>query len=83
MPVLLAGLLLLTLIRYFKNNATPGEREQQTLVLIVIAVLCTREFLRGFAPCAKRRGYSSYLLPASVILFTYGWAHLFAGWFAM
>lgn len=81
MPILLAGLLLGTLIRYFKQNLRPGDLNKQTLVVIVIAVYALVSLARVLLRVRSGGAYSSYLLPASVILFTYGWVHLFADWF--
>ncbi|GEM_PF-473046 len=74
MPVLLAGLLISGLFRYQKQNS---DDRQHTLALIAVSVFALASLARVMLRVRSGGAYSSYLLPASVILFTYFWVYPF------
>lgn len=81
MPLLLAGFLVVVGFRYLKRFSTSGELDSRALVLMVVAVYALVSLARVILRVRSGGAYSSYLLPASVIMFTYGWAHPFADLF--
>jgi hypothetical protein len=81
MPVLLVVLLITLMIRYHKQIAKNRFANPKTLVLIIIVVYALASLVRVILRVRSGGAYSSYLLPTSVILFTYGWAHPFADMF--
>ncbi len=81
MPVLLLVLLIATLIRYRRQVALDGEAERGTLVFIVIAAYALASLARMMLRVRSGGAYGSFLLPASVIIFTYGWTHSFINLF--
>jgi len=81
MPLLLAGLLIGALINYQKQVSKSGFASANTIVLIVIGVYALASLARVILRVRSGGAYSSYLLPASVVLFTYAWVHPFAGLF--
>jgi 4-amino-4-deoxy-L-arabinose transferase-like glycosyltransferase len=80
MPVLLVALLSVTLVRYQKQISN-NRVDKETLALIVIAVYALASLARVILRVRSGGAYSSYLLPSSVIIFTYGWARPFANMF--
>jgi hypothetical protein len=78
MPLLLASFLVVTGFRYLKGVATGSRLDRRALVLIVVAVYALVSLARVVLRVRSGGAYSSYLLPASVIMFTYGWAYPFA-----
>ncbi len=74
MPVLLAGLLIYGLFRYQKQNVVD---RQHTLMLIAVSVFALASLARVMLRVRSGGAYSSYLLPASVVLFTYFWVYSF------
>jgi hypothetical protein len=81
MPLLLAGLLTSALVVYQKQHSKRGEVNRKVVVLLVVAVYALASLARVILRVRSGGAYSSYLLPASVILFTYAWAYPFAGLF--
>lgn len=81
MPVMLGGLLIALMIRYQKQVAKNRFANKKTLVLIVVVVYALASLARVILRVRSGGAYASYLLPVSVILFTYGWAHPFADMF--
>lgn len=81
MPLLLAGFLVVAGFRYLKGVSTSGRLDRRALVVIVVAVYALVSLARVVLRVRSGGAYSSYLLPASVIMFTYGWAHPFADLF--
>jgi len=81
MPLLLAGFLLVVGYRFLKQFWKSGDADRRALVLIVVAVYALASLTRVILRVRSGGAYSSYLLPASVIMFTYGWARPFAGLF--
>ena len=81
MPVLLLGLLLAMLARYRKQLQAVGAAKPETLALVIVSVYALASLARVILRVRSGGAYSSYLLPASVIMFTYGWAHPFAEMF--
>ncbi|HKP85601.1 MAG TPA: hypothetical protein VJZ26_05875 [Blastocatellia bacterium] len=81
MPILLGGLLIALLVRYQKQVTKSSLADRRTLVAIVIATYALASLARVILRVRSGGAYSSYLLPASVILFTYWWAHPFASMF--
>ncbi|MEK6303301.1 MAG: hypothetical protein AABO41_21535 [Acidobacteriota bacterium] len=81
MPLLLAGFLVVVGFRYLKRFSASGEIDSRALVLIVVAVYALVSLARVILRVRSGGAYSSYLIPVSVIMFTYGWAHPFADLF--
>jgi 4-amino-4-deoxy-L-arabinose transferase-like glycosyltransferase len=81
MPLLLAGFLLVVGYRFLKQLSKSGDADRRPLVLIVVAVYALASLTRVILRVRSGGAYSSYLLPASVIMFTYGWARPFADLF--
>ncbi|HEV8485313.1 MAG TPA: hypothetical protein VGV87_17355 [Blastocatellia bacterium] len=79
MPVLLVALMVLTFLRYRREVSISKEASTRTLVLLVVAVYSLLSLVRVILRVRSGGAYSSYLLPASVILFTYCWATTFPG----
>jgi hypothetical protein len=75
MPVLLAGFLIVGLFRYQKQKLTSDL--QHTLALIAVSVFALASLARVMLRVRSGGAYSSYLLPAAVILFTYFWVYPF------
>jgi hypothetical protein len=80
MPALLAALLIVLLVRY-QRQVSKDRVDKETLALIVIAVYALASLARVILRVRSGGAYSSYLLPSSVIIFTYGWARPFASMF--
>lgn len=80
MPLLLLGLMGLTLARHRKEIST-GVFNPGTISLLIVLVYALASLARVILRVRSGGAYSSYLLPASVIIFTYAWAHPFANLF--
>jgi hypothetical protein len=80
MPLLLVGLMVLEFVRY-RRNPSKGQLSNRTIVLLVVAVYALASLARVILRVRSGGAYSSYLLPASVIIFTYAWACPFAEMF--
>lgn len=80
MPLLLLFLMGRELVRYRKQPAK-GRINSQTIIVIVVAVYALASLARVILRVRSGGAYSSYLLPASVILFTYAWVNPFANLF--
>jgi 4-amino-4-deoxy-L-arabinose transferase-like glycosyltransferase len=80
MPLLIVILLIVLLVRYQKG-ISERRLDRETLVLIIIAVYALASLARVILRVRSGGSYSSYLLPASVIIFTYGWARPFGNLF--
>lgn len=81
MPLLLVGLLIPAVIKYQKQNAKSGDGWKRTVILVVIAVYALASLARVMLRVRSGGAYSSYLLPASVIIFMYIWVVPFANLF--
>jgi hypothetical protein len=81
MPLMLIGLLIAALITYQKQISKRGGANPKLIVLIVVGVYALASLARVILRVRSGGAYSSYLLPASVMLFTYLWAHPFAAMF--
>jgi 4-amino-4-deoxy-L-arabinose transferase-like glycosyltransferase len=80
MPVLMAALLVILSVRYQKQ-VSERRLDRETLVVIIVAVYALASLARVILRVRSGGAYSSYLIPASVIVFTYGWARPFANMF--
>ena len=80
MPLLLVWLIGREFVRYLKRFSSNGLNSQ-TIVVLVVAVYALASLARVILRVRSGGAYSSYLLPASVILFTYAWVHPFADLF--
>src|SRR5205085_5834994 len=80
MPLLLAAYLVVLLVRFQKSAATASV-SHHTITLIVCAVYALASLARVILRVRSGGAYSSYLLPASVMMFTYGWVGPFAAIF--
>lgn len=76
MPILLLLLIGREFARYLKHH-TVNSVNSQTIVILVVAVYALASLARVILRVRSGGAYSSYLLPASVIMFTYAWAHPF------
>ena len=81
MPLLLVVLIVHGLIQYTRRQ-TDQEEKGRTIVVVVVAVYALASLARVILRVRSGGAYSSYLLPASVILFTYAWIHPFANLFS-
>jgi hypothetical protein len=80
MPLLLAGLMVLELVRYRRQPAR-GRFDKQKIIVLVMAVYALASLARVILRVRSGGAYSSYLLPVSVIVFTYAWTYPFAEMF--
>lgn len=80
MPILLAALIAVEFTRYRKLSSK-GVSSGQTMIFLTLAVYALASLARVILRVRSGGAYSSYLLPASVIVFTYAWAHPFAEMF--
>ena len=80
MPLLLTIFLVIMLVRFQKATVTASV-SPQTIILIVCAVYALASLARVILRVRSGGAYSSYLMPASVIMFTYGWAQPFGAIF--
>ena len=78
MPVLLVVLAGTMLARVFKEGVSGGTREHAILVAVT-ALYALASLARVLLRVRSGGAYSSYLLPASVVLFTYSGAHVLPG----
>ncbi len=79
-PVLLAGLLIGSIIR-FQRQAAAAHRARRTMAVLIVACFALASLARVMLRVRSGGAYSSYLLPASVILFTYFWTYPFTSLF--
>jgi hypothetical protein len=80
MPLLLLTLLWLEFSRHRKESSN-GAFSPQTIIRMTVFVYALASLARVILRVRSGGAYSSYLLPASVIVFTYAWAHSFANLF--
>jgi hypothetical protein len=71
MPILLVGLLIPSIRQYLKELSDKGSANQHTVIIILIAVYALASLTRVIMRVRSGGAYSSYLLPISVVLFTY------------
>jgi hypothetical protein len=81
MPLLLAIFLIWLSTRFQREATLQGIDRNGTATLIVVAVYALASLARVILRVRSGGAYSSYLLPVSVILFTYGWAVPFSSLF--
>jgi hypothetical protein len=79
MPLLLAVFLVVLLVRFQKEATTSVS--SHTMTLIVCSVYALASLARVILRVRSGGAYSSYLLPASVMMFTYGWTQPFGAIF--
>lgn len=72
MPLVLIALLTAALLKYRKHE---NVRSRKTLLLILIEIYALASLARVILRVRSGGAYSSYLLPASVIIFTYAGAY--------
>jgi 4-amino-4-deoxy-L-arabinose transferase-like glycosyltransferase len=80
MPILLLWLIGRQFARYLKQHKSCNVNSQ-TIVVLVVAVYALASLARVILRVRSGGAYSSYLLPASVIMFAYAWMHPFANLF--
>lgn len=80
MPLLLVGLIGSEFARYRKRSSNGGV-DSRTIIILTLAVYALASLARVILRVRSGGAYSSYLLPASVIMFTYAWVHPFANMF--
>jgi 4-amino-4-deoxy-L-arabinose transferase-like glycosyltransferase len=76
MPLLLFGLIGLELNRA-RKQLKQGALNSQTMIVLVLAIYALASLARVILRVRSGGAYSSYMLPASVIVFTYAWARPF------
>ncbi len=76
MPFLLVGFLATLIVKLRRETAVTSA---QTRVLIVLAVFALASLARMILHVRSGGAYASYVLPVSVVLFTYLWVGPFAG----
>ncbi len=76
MPILLIGLLVIGLRDFLLQINNNGRSNRATLVLLIFGVYALASLIRVVLRVRSGGAYSSYLLPASVILFTFILAYL-------
>src|SRR5262249_7919686 len=64
-----------------RKQVTKGATESRTIITVTVLVYALASLARVILRVRSGGAYSSYLLPASVIVFTYAWAHPFANIF--
>lgn len=77
MPVLVLGLLGIEFARH-RKQLSKGVFSTKTVVLITVLVYALASLARVILRVRSGGAYSSYLLPVSIIVFTYAWVHPFA-----
>ena len=77
MPLLLLGLLGIEFARH-RKQLSRGVFNTKTVVLMTVLVYALASLARVILRVRSGGAYSSYLLPVSIIVFTYAWAHPFA-----
>ncbi|MBI3652636.1 MAG: hypothetical protein HY231_16565 [Acidobacteria bacterium] len=80
MPILLLGLLIPETNNYLKQLAHRGVANRHTLVLLILGTYSLASLARVLLRVRSGGAYSSYLLPTSVILFTYILSYQFSNW---
>ncbi len=80
MPLLLLWFIGREFVRY-RRQSSSGVRNSQTIIILIIAVYALASLARVILRVRSGGAYSSYLLPASVILFTYAWVSPFVNLF--
>ena len=80
MPLLLLWLIGRESVRYVRQRSN-GSANSQTIIILIVAVYALASLARVILRVRSGGAYSSYLLPASVIVFTYTWIHPFANLF--
>jgi hypothetical protein len=81
MPLILLALLFDTMRQGRNEAARNGRLSAETLVLVALIVYALASLARVVLRVRSGGAYSSYLLPASVILFTYVWTNSIAARF--
>jgi hypothetical protein len=80
MPLLLVGLMGREFNRYRKRSSK-SIVNSETIIVLIVVVYALASLARVILRVRSGGAYSSYLLPASVIVFTYAWVHPFANLF--
>jgi 4-amino-4-deoxy-L-arabinose transferase-like glycosyltransferase len=80
MPLLLVGLMVREFIRY-RTQTLKNRANSETIIILIIVVYALASLARIILRVRSGGAYSSYLLPASVIVFTYAWVRPFADLF--
>jgi hypothetical protein len=80
MPLLLIALMGVEFVRHRKLSLRK-RINSQTIIVVVMAVYALASLARVILRVRSGGAYSSYLLPASVIMFTYAWVQPFSNLF--
>jgi hypothetical protein len=80
MPILLIALIGIEVAKQLRQP-TGQPLKTQTIIVLVFAVYALASLARIILRVRSGGAYSSYLLPASVIMFTYAWVNPFADLF--
>ncbi|HWP45428.1 MAG TPA: hypothetical protein VNO14_19470 [Blastocatellia bacterium] len=81
MPLFLAAMLIAALMQYQKQLSKNRYLNPHTLAIIIISTYALASLARMLLRVRSGGAYSSYLLPASVIMFTYCWTGPFVKMF--
>lgn len=71
MPIMLGGLLIPELRVYLKQTAEGEAGKREQIILLIVGCYAAVSLFRVILRVRSGGAYSSYLLPASVVLFTY------------
>jgi hypothetical protein len=75
-PLLLAGVLIHGLLRARRGLRRAGRVPRRSGLLVLLAAFALATLARSLLRVRSGGAYSSYLLPAAVVLFAYSWTHL-------
>jgi hypothetical protein len=78
MPLILMALLFFAARNARTEIAASGEINANTVIFLTLSVYALSSLARVVLRVRSGGAYSSYLLPSSVILFTFAWAYTFA-----
>jgi len=77
MPLLLIAIIGIEVVKQLRQP-TGQPLKKQTIIVLVVTVYALASLARIILRVRSGGAYSSYLLPASVIIFTYAWVQPFA-----
>ena len=81
MPLILIAVLIGAWLQYQKQLSGDHPANPKTVALIVISIYAIASLARVLLRVRSGGAYSSYMLPASVVIFTYCWAVPFVNMF--
>ena len=82
MPLLLITLMVIEGVKYPRQSSGGrGRVNSQTIIVLIVTVYALASLARVILRVRSGGAYSSYMLPASVIMFSYAWVNPFANLF--